>query len=86
MSDLNSVRIGKQIVDINDPAAVAAALRRVQLQVVAGDKRETVRIDGEEVTFTRANSEQLERLIKFYEDRASKVSGKRRRFAMGLRY
>lgn len=84
MSDM--IKIGKETVDMGDPCAVAKALRKVELRLVAGAVAETVEIDGERVTYTRASSTGLTRLIGEYEGKCAALSGKRSRFAKTIRY
>jgi hypothetical protein len=62
-----TVKIGADTVDLGQPCDVAAALRKVQLKLASGGLRETVRIDGEEVTFMRANDTRLASLIAYYD-------------------
>ncbi len=84
MSDM--IKVGNQTVDMEDPCAVAKALRTVELRLVAGAVAETVEIDGERVTYTRASSTDLTRLIGEYEGKCAALSGKRSRFAKTIRY
>lgn len=84
MSDV--IKIGKDAVDMADPCVVAKALRKVELRLVSGSVAETVEIDGERVTYTRANSTWLTRLIGEYEGKCAALSGKRSRFAKTIRY
>lgn len=86
MSVSNIVRIGAEDIDITKPCDVALALKKMQLRLGVGDVRETVRIDGEEVTFQRANDARLSKLIAQYEAACDKASGKRRRFAKRVRW
>lgn len=80
------VKIGREFVDINKPADVVTALKKMQLRIASGGLRETVRIDGEELGFQRANLKELKALITEYEGLAAKASGKRRRHAMRVRF
>lgn len=83
---MSDIKIGKETVDMADPCAVAAALRKVELRLVAGAVAETIEIDGERLTYTRASSTGLTRLIGEYEGKCAALSGKRRRFAKTIRY
>ncbi len=68
MTPSTFVRIGGDVIDISKPCDVHTALLKVQLKLATGSLRETVRIDGEEVTFTRANDRRLAALILQYRD------------------
>ncbi len=83
-----TVKIGADVVDINAPCDVSAALRKVQLKLASGGLRETVRIDGEEVTFTRPNDGRLAALIATYDGLCGKSAAapKRVRFAKRVRF
>lgn len=85
---MTTVRIGKETVDITRPCDVAAALKKVQLALASGGVREVVRIDGEEVQFTRANDTRLDALIKKYEGACARESGgaSRTRYARRFRF
>ena len=82
MSILTTVRIGSDTVDITKPGDVVAALRKMQLKLAAGGVRQTVRIDGDEVTYQDANDRRLAKLIAHYEAEVARASGgRRKRFA-----
>ena len=83
----NTVKIGSDMIDIEKPCDVLAALKKMQLKVGVGGVRETVRFDGEEITFTRANDGRLAKLIREYESKCP-VSGanKRTRYAKRIRF
>ncbi|MEO9900820.1 MAG: gpW family head-tail joining protein [Roseibium sp.] len=76
MSVSSMVQIGKDTVDLNKPCDVVTALRKVKLSVVTGGIAQTVRLDGEEVTFTKANLTALNALIAEYETACARASGK----------
>ena len=83
------VRIGTDTVDLDKPCEVASALKKVQIRLAAGGIRETVRIDGEEITFQRANMSALKSLIAEYETacaRSNGAAGQRRRYAKRVRW
>lgn len=84
------VRIGTDNVDINQPCDIVTALKKMQLRLASGGLRETVRFDGEEVTYQRANDKRLEKLIQHYETECakSKVGGARarRRYAKRIKF
>jgi hypothetical protein len=81
------VKIGSDSVDLGSPCDVVAALRKVELAIVAGQKRETVRFGDDQVTFTAANLDRLAALIRTYEDKCRLASGGgRTRYAMAPRF
>lgn len=84
----NTVSIGADVVDIRRPCDVLAALKKMQLKLATGGVRETVRIDGEEVTFMRANDTRLSKLIAQYEADCARHGGgaKRTRYAKRIRW
>lgn len=87
MTVSNTVKIGAELIDITRPGDVAAALRKMQLKLATGGIRETVRIDGEEITFQRADDRRLEMLIKKYDaESARQGGGRRQRFAKRFRF
>lgn len=83
-----TIKIGTDLIDITMPCDVVTALKKMQLKIAAGGQRETVRIDGEEVTFTRSNDTRLATLIATYESECARQSGgaKRTRYAKRFRY
>ena len=84
----NLVRIGGELIDITNPCAVHTALVKVQLRLATGSLRETVRIDGEEVTFSRANDRRLAALILQYRELCpdARQSKPRLRYAKRFRF
>ncbi len=82
----STMRIGADTVDIDQPCDVAKALKKMQLRLAAGGVRETVRIDGEEVTFTRGNDQRIDALIKTYEGLCARSSGTKRRTRYAKRF
>lgn len=85
----NMIRIGSDVIDVAQPCDVVAALKKMQLKLVSGGQRQTVRIDGEEVTFYRSSDESLTKLIRQYEAECARVSGgkaKRSRYARRVRF
>ncbi len=89
MSDIDTTLvIGSDTVDITKPCDVVAALKKMQLRIATGGQRETVRIDGEEATFTRANDSRLAALIASYERECARAGGtaKRSRYAKRVRF
>jgi hypothetical protein len=87
MTVLSTVKIGADVLDISKPCDVVISLKKMQLKLAVGGVRETVRIDGEEVTFMRANDGRLANLIARYESECARASGgkKRTRFAKRFR-
>jgi hypothetical protein len=86
MSVSNTVKIGKDTVDITSPCDVVAALKKMQLRLATGGVRETVRIDGEEVTFQRASDRRLAALIDRYEAECARATGGRPRTRYAKRF
>lgn len=88
MSMTSTVKIGADLIDISKPCDVVTALKKMQLKLAVGDVRETVRIDGEEVTFMRANDRRLASLIAHYESECARSGGgnKRTRYAKRFRF
>jgi hypothetical protein len=84
----SSVKIGADVVDISKPCDVVTALKKMQLKLAVGGVRETVRIDGEEVTFMGANDRRLASLIAHYESECARQGGgaKRTRYARRFRF
>ncbi|AUQ89392.1 MULTISPECIES: hypothetical protein [Phaeobacter] len=86
MTVANTVRIGADTIDISQPCDVVTALKKMQLKLATGGVRETVRIDGEEVTFQRANDRRLAALIATYETECARATGKRSRTRYAKRF
>ena len=88
MSIVSTVKIGADTIDISKPCDVVTALKKMQLKLAVGGVRETVRIDGEEVTFMRANDRRLASLIAHSESECARSGGgkKRIRYAKRFRY
>lgn len=86
MNVSTTMMIGKDVVDITRPCDVAAALCKLQLKLASGALRETVRIDGEEVTFQRANDTRLQKLIDMYQRKCAAAQGRRQRFARRITF
>ena len=82
------MKVGTDTVDISDPCAMAAALTKVRIRLSAGELRQTVRIDGEEVTFQRAQIDDLKQLISEYENACRRKTGgaSRNRYAKRFRF
>ncbi|MEZ5723260.1 MAG: hypothetical protein R3D59_18170 [Paracoccaceae bacterium] len=83
-----TVKIGTDTVDLTQPCDVATALRKVQLKLTSGGMRQTVRIDGEEVTFTTPNDKRLAGLIATYDGLCAKsgATNTRTRYAKRVRF
>lgn len=82
----STLKIGSDIVDLNKPCDVCMALKKLQIRLAGSDLRETVRIDGEEVTFHRGSDTRLQKLIDIYDRACGRTTGKRRRFAAAIRF
>ncbi len=85
---MSTMKVGHDLVRLDDPCAMAEALRKVRIRLSAGQLRETVRIDGEEVTFQRARLDDLKALITEYEQACRRKCGgaARTRFAKRFRF
>lgn len=93
MTVSNMVTIGKDAVDITRPCDVATALKKVQLSLSVGGVAETIRLDGEEVTFQRGSDSRLAKLITKYEAECARTIGSsgggasaRQRYAKRFRF
>jgi hypothetical protein len=80
------VTINGVSVDIEDPCAVAAELRKVELQVVTGGGVVMTRFDDEEVRWSAANLGRLRDLIDDYDRRCNLKNGVRTRYAKRMRF
>ena len=93
MACSNTLEIGDCVIDLGNPCAVAAALKRMQIQIAIGGVAKRVRIDGEEVEFSSANARALADLIRQYENACARAGGpgapqggaRRQRFAKRFR-
>lgn len=87
---MSVMKIGTETVNMDDPCAMAVALRKVRIRLSAGQLRETVRMDGEEVVFQRAKLDDLKSLIAEYDGECRRVNGgatvKRTRYAKRIRF
>ncbi|MBB5515776.1 cytosine/adenosine deaminase-related metal-dependent hydrolase [Rubricella aquisinus] len=85
---MTTMKVGQDIVQMDDPFAMAAALQKVRIRLSAGQLRETVRMDGEEVTFQRARLDDLKALIAEYEGKCRRKTGgaSRTRYAKRFRF
>lgn len=87
MTVSSMMKIGREMVDLDQPCDVVAALRKVEIAIIAGQKSEMVRFGDDQVTFTRANLDRLAALIRTYEDRCQRATtGRRTRFAKSMRF
>ena len=43
---MSTMKVGQDVVQMDDPCAMADALRKVRIRLSAGQLRETVRMDG----------------------------------------
>lgn len=80
------VTIGDEQVDMDDPCAVATALRKAELMIVTGSGVVRARFGDDDVQFSVVSMTRLRDLIALYEDRCAAKSGQRRRFAKRIRY
>ena len=72
---MSMMKVGQDVVQMDDPCAMVEALRKVRVRLGAGQLRETVRMDGEEVTFQRARMDDLKELIAEYENACRRKTG-----------
>ncbi|MBG6205393.1 hypothetical protein [Roseibium album] len=82
MSVSSTIEIGSETVDINVPCDVVVALKKRKILVASGAAELIIRMDGEEVTFSRSNLSALNALISEYEAKCaaeSNASGSRGR-------
>ncbi|NIZ11078.1 hypothetical protein [Pseudooceanicola sp. HF7] len=86
MTISSSVRIGADTIDITRPCDVVGALKKMQLKLATGGLRQTVRIDGEEVTFQSPNDRRLASLIDQYQAECDRQSGSGRRVRYAKRF
>jgi hypothetical protein len=86
MNVSNSVKIGGETIDISKPCDVVSALKKMQLKLATGGVRQTVRIDGEEVTFHSPNDRRLSKLIEQYQAECDRLSGSGRRGRYAKRF
>lgn len=83
----DTVVIGGEPVDIDDPCAMVRALKKTELRIATGGSVESVEIDGERITYSRASLPALRQLIDQYGAQcAAKTGGTRTRFAKSVRW
>lgn len=82
----NMVTINDASVDMDDPCAMATALRKLELQVVTGSGVVMTRFGDDEVRWSAANLGRLRDLIDDYERRCNLKNGIRTRYAKRLRF
>lgn len=80
------VLIGDDQVDIEDPCAVVASLRKVELQLVTGGGVVRARFGEDDVQFSIASMSALRDLIARYETLCAAKAGRRRRYARRIRF
>ncbi|WP_298981546.1 hypothetical protein [uncultured Roseibium sp.] len=81
------VTIGEDLVDLQKPCDVLAALEKVELAITLGDKAVVIEMSGERVEYNSASLPRLELLIAKYRSRCSAAStGGRSRFAKRVRF
>ncbi|WEK04555.1 MAG: hypothetical protein P0Y65_20660 [Candidatus Devosia phytovorans] len=72
------VDIAGQKVDTDDPCAVASALRVARLQIATGGGVVVTRFGDDEVRFSSANLDRIDRLIVDYDGQCAVKNGKPR--------
>jgi hypothetical protein len=80
------VTINGVVVDINDPCAVAAELKKVELIIATGGSVALTRFGQDEVQWTRANLASLQAMIQRYDGQCAAQSGRRIRYAKRMRF
>lgn len=78
---INGVEIG-----INDHCAILDALLKVRLILATGAMVSRTRFGEDEVSFSEASSDRLDKLISTYEGLCGRGKGQRRRHAMGIQW
>jgi hypothetical protein len=82
----STVQIGDDQVDMANPCAIVAALRKVQLQLASGAGVVRARFGEDDVQFSASSMSALRDLIGHYEGLCSAMSGRRARYAKRIRY
>ncbi|NEV79424.1 hypothetical protein DYI24_20530 [Rhodopseudomonas sp. BR0C11] len=83
---VNLVTINGASVDFDDPCAVAAALKRAEMEITLGGGVIAARFEDHEVSWTAANLSRLQDLIADYERKCAAAQGVRTRYAKRLRF
>lgn len=86
---VDSVKIRRTLIDLDDPCAAVKELRKIRLLIAAGGVPETVRFGDDEVRYSKANLGLLDREIARLEvacEAASNIQPTRRRFAKSFRF
>jgi hypothetical protein len=73
-------------IDLENPCAVASALRKVELKVATGGGVVMTRFGDDEVRWSATNLSGLRDLIADYERRCAAQTGGRTRYAKRLRF
>jgi hypothetical protein len=73
------IEINGENVDLNEPCNVVMALEKQRLRVAMGRAALIIRMDGEEVTYSRADLGKLDQLIADYRQKCDQASGKKGR-------
>lgn len=71
-------------VDIENPCAVLAELRKAQIIVATGGSVAMTRFGEDEVRFTAASTARLDRLIETYQRLCDRSCGRQRRYAASV--
>ncbi|WP_306147233.1 MULTISPECIES: hypothetical protein [unclassified Roseibium] len=69
------IEINGENVDLNEPCNVVKALEKQRLKVAMGLVALIIRMDGEEVTYSRADVGKLDQLIADYKQKCDQASG-----------
>ncbi|MCR5941098.1 hypothetical protein FG152_09715 [Ochrobactrum sp. XJ1] len=84
---MNTIRIRKTVIDLDDPCAAAKKLRGLRIQIAAGGQTEVVRFGDDEVRYGKTNIAALDQEIERLTAECQNISGgPRRRFAKRMRF
>jgi len=84
---MNTFRIRKTEIDLDDPCDAVKKLRGLRIQIAAGGQTEVVRFGDDEVRYGKTNIAALDREIERLTAECQNISGgTRRRFAKRMRF
>lgn len=84
---MNTIRIRKTEIDLDDPCAAAKKLRGLRIQIAAGGQTEVVRFGDDEVRYGKTNIAALDQEIERLTAECQNINGgPRRRFAKRIRF
>ncbi|AVT76629.1 gpW family head-tail joining protein [Rhodopseudomonas palustris] len=82
----NLIVINGVSVDLDEPCAVVAALKRAEMEITLGGGVIAARFEDHEVSWTAANLSRLQDMIADYERKCAAAQGLRTRYAKRLRF